>query len=360
MSSAYMQWAKEGSASRFNLATSGVASCALADLGVKLDSLALSRPGGYGYPPLQDALAKHCGVGVKNIVAADGTSMANYLAMAAVLEPGDEALVEHPTYELLLAALAYLGANIRRFRRSPDAGFALDPDEVERAVTPQTRLIVITNLHNPSSALADDATLRPIGDIARRVGARVLIDEVYLDGAFGLAPRSAFHLGSEFVATSSLTKVYGLSGLRCGWILAEPELARRMWRLNDLFGVNQAHAAEQLSVAALANIDRVRARSRCLLEANQEIVNQFLAARDDLIGRPVSCGTTVFPRLLSGSADRFCELFRSKYEGTVVPGSFFEMPDHFRIGLGGQTATLRASLDRLRAALDEFRSMEVH
>ena len=93
---------------------------------------------------------------------------------------------------------------------------------------------MITNLHNPSSAFADEATLRAVGEIARRVGARVLVDEVYLDAAFELAPRSAFHLGPEFVVTNSLTKVYGLSGLRCGWVLAEPELARRMWLLNDL------------------------------------------------------------------------------------------------------------------------------
>jgi aspartate/methionine/tyrosine aminotransferase len=355
MSSAYMQWAKTRQTARFNLATSGLVTDPLSGLPVKLEDLApLTRGGGYGYPPLQEALASHCGVSTANVMAADGTSMANYLAMATILEPGDEVLVEHPTYELLLAALGHLQSDVRRFPRRPDSDFALDPVEIERALTPRTRLIVITNLHNPSSAFSDDASLRVIGEIAKRAGARVLVDEVYLDAAFELAPRSAFHLGPEFVITNSLTKVYGLSGLRCGWVLAEQELARRMWLLNDLFGVNQAHPAERLSTIALQNFEPIRSRSRALLERNRQLLNQFLATRNDLDVRPMHFGTVIFPRLLSGPVDKFCELFREKYDGTVVPGSFFEMPDHFRLGIGAETDAVAASLERLGAALDEF------
>jgi aspartate/methionine/tyrosine aminotransferase len=360
MSSVYMQWAKTRQAARYNLATSGLITHPLSGLPVRLEDLApLARGGGYGYPPLQEALAAHSGVSIANVVAADGTSMANYLAMAAILEPGDEVVVEHPTYELLLAALGYLQAEVRRLPRRPESGFALDPAEIERAVTPRTRLIVITNLHNPSSAFADEANLRSIGEIARHVGARVLVDEVYLDAAFEIAPRSAFHLGSEFVITNSLTKVYGLSGLRCGWVLAEPELTRRMWLLNDLFGVNQAHPAERISVIALQNFEKIRSWSRALLDRNRRLVNEFLATRKDLEVRPLQFGTVVFPRLLTGSVDSFCELFREKYDGTVVPGSFFEMPDHFRLGIGGESDALAASLERLGAALDEFRNLTI-
>jgi aspartate/methionine/tyrosine aminotransferase len=355
-SSTYMHWAKTRQGARFNLATSGLITYPLSGLPVKLDDLApLARGGSYGYPPLQEALATHCGVATENVVAADGTSMANYLAMAAIVEPGDEVLVEHPTYELLLAALGHLQAEIRRFPRHASTGFALDPAEIERAVTPRTRLIVITNLHNPSSTFADEAALRAIGDIARRVGARVLADEVYLDAAFEIAPRSAFHLGPEFVITNSLTKVYGLSGLRCGWVLAEPELARRMWLLNDLFGVNQAHPAERISVIAFQNFGKLRAWSRALLEKNRLALNQFLATRNDLEIQPLKFGTVVFPKLLTGPVDIFCELFREKYDGTVVPGSFFEMPDHFRLGIGGEPDAVAASLERLGTALDHFR-----
>ncbi len=355
MSSAYMQWAKNRSSSRYNLATSGLRSYPLAGLPVTIEDLdPLARAGSYGYPPLTEALAAHQGVAVENVVTAAGTSMSNMLAMAAILEPGDEVLVEHPTYELLLSALGYLQADIRRFSRRAETGFALDPAEVERAITSKTRLIVISNLHNPSSAFATEEQLREVGALARSRGALVLVDEVYLDAAFHLKPRPSIHLGQEFVVTSSLTKVYGLSGLRCGWILAERDLARRIWLLDDLFDVNMAHPAERLSVVVFQNFERVREQARALLETNRVLLNQFLIGRSDLEARPLEFGTTVFPRLLTGSVDKFCELFRDKYEGTVVPGSFFEMADHFRIGIGGETGAFEESLERLGAALDEF------
>lgn len=355
MGSAYMQWAKKRSGSRYNLATSGLRSATFAGLGLTAEEMdPITRAGDYGYPPLTEAVAAHCGVAPENVVTAAGTSMANMLAMAALVAPGDEVLVEHPTYELLLAALGYLQADVRRFSRRAETGFALEPAELERAITSRTRLIVITNLHNPSSAFCSEDTLRAVGEIARRAGARVLVDEVYLDAAFPLRPRSAALLGPEFVVTGSLTKVYGLSGLRCGWILAEPELARRVWLLDDLFDVNMAHPAERLSVAVFRNFERVREQARALLDTNRALLNRFLGGRKDLEVRRLEFGTTAFPKLLTGPVDRFCELFREKYEGTVVPGSFFEMPDHFRIGIGGETEPLRESLERLGAALDAF------
>src|SRR5437660_4997682 len=149
--------------------------------------------------------------------------MANHLAMAAILEPGDKVLIEHPAYGPILDVAHYLKATVKRFRRAEENGWAIDSDEVRRCATPKTRLIVITNLHNPTSALTPDSVLREVGDIARSIGALVLVDEVYLDAVYQRTPRTSFHLGPEFVVTSSLTKVYGVSGLRCGWILARPD-----------------------------------------------------------------------------------------------------------------------------------------
>src|SRR5205814_158258 len=200
----------------------------------------------------------------------------------------------------------------------------------------------------------DEQTLKRVGEIARNSLARVLVDEVYLDAAFELSPLSAFRLGTEFVTTNSLTKVYGLSGLRCGWILAEPDLARRIWRLNDLFGVIPSHAAERLSVIALTHLDRISTRAMGLLEANRAHLNHFLDSRTDLeVFRP-DFGTICFPRLKHASVEALCALLRQKYETTVVPGKFFEMPQHFRIGIGCKTEMLVAGLERLGAALDEL------
>ena len=124
------------------------------------------------------------------VVTAAGTSGANYLAFATLLEAGDEVLIEHPAYGLLVDALESVGAVVKRFERTHEGGYALEPEVVRRAITPKTKLIVVTNLHNPSSVLTGESVLREIGEIARSVGARVLVDEVYLDAVYENTPRT--------------------------------------------------------------------------------------------------------------------------------------------------------------------------
>ncbi len=350
----YIEWSKTRSLARFSLATSGLINYSISDLPVKMEDLEISGPSLYGYGPLQRALAIKCDVPPYNIVAAAGTSMANHLAMAALIDPGDEVLIERPAYEPLLATASYLGAEIKRFERRFEDGFAIDPDEVSRNISPRTRLVVITNLHNPSGAFTDNDRINRIGEIALSVGARVLVDEVYLEATYDQSPRSAFHLGEQFVTTSSLTKAYGLSGLRCGWVMAESTLAHQMWKLNDLFGVVPAHTAERLSVIALKNLERIGERAQELLETNRKLINKFLDSRDDLEAVRPQFGTIVFPRLKRGGVDDLCSVLREKYETSVVPGRFFEMPDHFRVGIGCTTETLIEGLKRLGAALDEI------
>lgn len=352
--SKYMAWAKISSNARFNLATSGLANVRLEELNVELRDLELTRDGGYGYEPLQAALAARLGVGRESIVTAIGTSLGNHLAMAAVINPGDEVLIEQPTYEPLLALARYLGAKISRFDRRFENEFRVLPEEVERKMTSRTRLIVLTNMHNPTGVLSTQETLRELGELVKRTSARVLVDEVYLEALFAERPATAFTLGPEFVTTSSLTKAFGLSGIRCGWIVAEPELAQTIWRLNDLFGVMPAHPAERLSVIALNQLAEIGARAEARLKKNRALVYDFLDTRSDLEAVRPEFGTIVFPRLKRGSADSFCKLLREKYETSVVPGSFFELPNHFRIGFGNDPEILQEGLVSLGAALDEM------
>ncbi len=319
---------------------------------VRLEDLELSGSDGYGYPPLQRAIADKAGVSPDWVVAATGCSMANQLAMAAAFEPGDEVLIEQPTYELLVTTAEYLGAKVRRFVRRFEEGFRLDPQEVAQAITADTRLIVITNLHNPSSALTDDETLAAVGEIARSAGARVLVDEIYLETQYSTPWRSSIHLGDHFIVTTSLTKAYGLSGLRCGWILAQPELARAMWHINDLHGVNAAYPAELLSVIAMRHLREIGEPYEKRLATNRQIAYRWLDERTEMrVARP-PIGTTLFPKLWGDNSEAFCNLLRDKYEVGVVPGRFFESPAHFRMFLGAETPVFTEALARIGAALD--------
>jgi aspartate/methionine/tyrosine aminotransferase len=354
MQSDYMHWAKFKPPVRYGLTGSEVQHFRLDRFPISIAELDLDGASHPRYPPLRERIAAQYDVSVEQVVAADGTSMANFVAMATLIEPADEVLIEHPTYELLTSAARFLGAKIKRFERKPTDAFRLDPAAIEAMLSPRTRLIVITNLHNPSSVLAEEAELRAIGELAARVGARVLVDEVYLDSA--VPPRrSAVHLGPDFVCTNSLTKVYGLSGLRCGWILAEPDLAERMWRLNDLFGVNQAHPAERLACIAFDRIDEVIGDTPALLDRNRRIFNDFVASRADLACTPAEHGITAFPRWAGGDTQRLDDRLREHYDASVVPGRWFEMSDHFRVGFYPPTDEFVETLSRLGRVLDDLR-----
>jgi aspartate/methionine/tyrosine aminotransferase len=348
----YMQWAKLHSKSRFNLATSGVGAYPLRELPVTIDQLEINGDNSYGYAPLQQAIAAKHGVDPACVVEAAGTSMANHLTMAALIDPGDEVLIESPTYELVVSAARYLRAKIVRFPRREENGFAVDPEEIRKTITAKTKLVFLTNLHNPSSVLTSDNILRQVGEIAAIAGAKVVIDEVYLDAVYENTPRTSFHLGKNFVVTNSLTKVYGLSGLRCGWILAQPDLARAMYELNDLFAATPVHPTEILGVIAFQNLDKIRKRARKIVEADRAALKSFLDANAAHVAAVRSpYGTTCFPKLLHGDVAELLQRLRTTFETTVVPGQFFEMPDHFRIGMGVDHNMFTDGLQRLTQAL---------
>jgi len=353
--SEYMNWAKTRSSARFNLATSGLENLKLKDLQFSADELELTGESGYGYPPLVDTIAGRFSVSRECVVTAAGTSFANHLAMAALVETGDEVLLESPIYEPLLALANYLGCEVRRFQRRFEDGFAINADEVERNLTSKTRLIVITNFHNPSGVLTKQETLKELRELARRRSIRVLVDEVYLEMLFAEAPQTSFHLGEEFIVTSSLTKAFGLSGLRCGWILAAPELAQKMWRLNDLFAATPVHIAERLSLAAFKQLPQIADKAKARLDYHRKLLNEFLDSREDLETIRPASGSIMFPRLKDGEGARFCDRLRDAYETSVVPGRFFEMPAHFRIGMGGDSEVFLQGLDRIGSALDDLR-----
>jgi len=349
-----MEFAKLRTGARYNLATSGMKSYPLAELPVRLEDLEIDGTDSYGYGPLNERLARLNGVQTECVVAAAGASMANHLAMAATVEPGDEVLIERPTYELLVSLAKYLGASVRYFERRMEDGFRIDPQEVERQMTPGTKLIAITNLHNPSGALVDESTLCALGDIAKHVNAFVLVDEVYLETCYEERPRPAVHLGKQFLVTSSLTKGYGLSGLRCGWVLAAPAVAERMWHIHDLYGVNAAHPAERISVIALDNLERVAERAKLILETNRRTLDEFLASRDDLEYYRPKFGTVILLKARRCQADELCRLLLDKYETCLAPGSYFDIPNGFRVGIGGDPEVTSEGLRRLGLALDEL------
>jgi aspartate/methionine/tyrosine aminotransferase len=354
-----MEWAKHRPSPRWDLAGSNILACSIDDLPGARDAIAFEGHNEDGYAPLLDSIAARYGVTTTQVTTAQGASGANFLVCAALLEAGDDVLVEMPGYDPLLGTPRLLGARVNRFTRDSADHFALDPDRVRRAMTARTRLIVVTTPHNPSGVIADPAALNEIGRIAERNGAHVLLDEVYLDASASSSRADStsgltFAARSEaFACTNSLTKSFGLSGLRCGWILSAPDVAERIRRARDVVDGTGSIVTERLSTLAFTQFDRLLARARKLLAINGQMVREFLDSRPDLDCAP-SGGTVVFPRLRgTDDSTSFAERLLAERETAIVPGHFFQAPAHFRLGFCGATESLRGGLDAIAAALDE-------
>ena len=345
-----MEWAKTRPVPEIDLAGSNILACSIDDLPAGLDAVALDGANDNGYAPLIEAIGARYKVDPERVTTAGGTSGANFLVFAALLDAGDDVLVERPGYDPLLGAARMFGARTVRFDRVFDAGYALDPERVRAAMTPRTKVIVITNPHNPTGVAVDPAALDEVGRIAEAAGARVLVDEVYRD-VTGDSGEPAAARGDVFVTTSSLTKSYGLSSLRAGWTIAAPDLTYRIRRARDVVDGTGAIVAERLAVLAFEHLDTLYLRARAILARNKELADAFLTAHPELEWVP-SSGTIVFPRI-KGEADAtpFVERLLQERHTALGPGSFFEAPAHFRLGYGGEADRIREGLARVSAAL---------
>lgn len=348
----YMEWARHRPHPEVDLAGSNLLACTLDDLPGGREAVDIEGESPDGYLPLIEAIAARYGVASDRVATASGCSGANFLACAALIEAGDDVLIERPAYDPLIAAAVMLGARVRFFERRFEQGYALDPDRVEAALGANTRMVILSSPHNPSGVLASRASLDALARVAEKTGIHVLVDEVYLDAALGEKHPPAATLSPSFLSSNSLTKSWGLASLRCGWTLASPEIAQRIRRARDAVDVWGPIPSDRLSVLAFRNLDRLAARARALVEANSRLATDFLAARKDLEWVP-SRATLAFPRFADGrAADPFARRLLERYGTAVSPGSFFDSPAHFRISLGGATEKLRRGLDGISACLD--------
>ncbi len=350
--SPYVAWMKRAPEVTYNLMGSNLLHCQVEDLPGARERLRLDDLHEEGYAPLVEAIAARYDVAPERVSLSTGASGANFLACGALLSTGDEVVVERPTYDPLLAIPRFLGARIHRFDRVFEEDFQIDPDRVANAVSARTRLIIVTNLHNPTGALTARDRLAELGEVAESVGARVLVDEVYLESVHGADVAPAAKISPTFISTSSLTKAYGLSGLRAGWSLADSELSEAMKRVRDIVDGVGSFPSELLALLAFENLPALKERARRILEPNFALLDEFMTGRSELEWVAPVGGSVGFPRI-PGLKDtwEFVETLRDRYQTGVVPGRFFEMPTHFRVAMGGERDVLEQGLARLGEAL---------
>jgi aspartate/methionine/tyrosine aminotransferase len=351
-----MEWHKTRGAAAIDLCRSGITPRPLTDLDLRLEDLELSGNDVYGYPPLLEKIAGRYGVETANVVTTLGTSNGIFVTCSALLSTGDRVAVERPAYEPVRAVPEAFEPAVVRFERRHDTGWTIDPDEFEAALPDGTSLILLTNPHNPTGQfLADDEVIR-LAERAAAKGAWLLIDEVYRGFLDGKRATTAFGLADNILVSSSLGKVYGLGDLRCGWVLAPPDLAERMRRIIDYINVEGVFIGERTATLAFDRLDALRELDRPLVEGNRELVADFMrtaVARGWLSWVEPPGGVIIFPRIeIPMSGDELAAIVLRDFDTALTPGSFFEAPDHFRLGFAGDPGELATGLEYVGRVLE--------
>ena len=355
----YLTWAKSAPRVAINLARSGIDHCPASLLGLRASDLVTSLPVHYGYAPLLNAIARRYDVTPAHVLTlSGGTSFANYVGCAAALDgqpPRSDVIVERPTYEPLWRIPRVFGHRVRRLERRFSARYAIDLDRFASLITPRTRLAIVSNLHNPSGMRIPMATVRRMASLLARVGAYLLVDEVYLECMFGSHPESCVHAGPNVIVTNSLTKAYGLDGLRAGWILGPTEVIRRAGRINDYMTNNGVAPGEQMALAAFRRHREIDRRAHAILDRNLDRLRRYVESEPRLHVHVPEGGNVVFPRIpASLDSAAFAAHLVRKYSTLVVPGAMFEAPRHVRISFGCAPAQLVKGLDNLSRAMDDL------
>lgn len=353
----------------YNLAESGVHPLTIAELlemaeGDRgLEALSAVRLG-YGWangaPPLREAIATlYDGVELDALAVTNGSAEANFVALWELVEPGSEVVVLLPTYMQSPGLVRMLGGRVREVWLREELGWQPDPDEIRAAFGATTKAVVVTNPVNPTGSVLSPEARSAIVESCERTGAWILADEVYA-GAELDGPRTPSFFGAteRVIATGSLSKAYGLPGLRFGWALAGQQMAERLWARTDYTTIGHGPLTEYLATTALepSARERILRRTREHLTSNLPLVDE-LAAAGLIRYRPPDAGAIAWVRYLAEiPSGQLADRLRRERDVLVVPGEHFGMEGFLRLGYGADTDTVRHGLAGLADFLRDLTS----
>ena len=346
------------------LADSGMAPPKIEELGFKAEQLSFYSAERTDAPDrARELLGKRYGLPPEKILLAVGCSGANFFAASALLNPGDEALLERPVYEPLLRVVEACGANVRFVDRRPENDFDLFPEDLEKAITRKTKLVFITNMHNPTGRRISPGQMKAMGEIAARRGAYVIADEIYLeflrcaegaDVPTKIPSGAALH--ENIMATSGFSKVYGIAGPRLGWVLGNAEVLKRAYDV--LRGAIGQYATTSVNIlnVVLEKEAYLRERTLRLMGGRMEMVRRWCESRGDLKFIPPAGSGICFVGLPAGvDSMRFCERLIEEYKTLIVPGDFYHAPGYVRVSALPPKEAIEVGLANASALLDKMK-----
>ncbi len=349
---------------RFNLSESGVHPLSIGELlelaGAAAQPLLDVRLG-YSQSNGTDLLrqriaALYPGASADQVLVTTGSSEANFVTCWRLLEPGDTVAVMLPNYLQTWGLAQNFGAAVRGFSLHPERQWEPVAEEIRSAIVPGTKLVVVTNPHNPTGHVLSEEMRRVILARTAEVGAWLLADEVYQGAELdGRTTPSFWGSYERLIVVNGLSKAYGLPGLRIGWIVAPPALVAETWARHDYTTIGPAGASDHLAALALAPPVRTRLleRTRAILRTNYPVLEQWLRRfGDTFTWHAPQAGAICLVRYRQAlDGPDIVERARAEHSVLLVPGEHFGLPNHLRLGFGEELGHFREALAETARAL---------
>lgn len=307
-----------------------------------------------GSDRFKSLVAKHYkNVSPDNVLQMNGATGANLIAMMAVVEPGDHVVSMLPTYQQLYDLPRALGANVDFVHLSPQKDWLFDIEQLENLVNPNTKLITLNNANNPTGRIIKTDLLQKIVEIARRVGAYVLVDEVYLPMDKELSFTSIADIYERGIATNSLSKSFSLPALRTGWIIAPDELMDKLRTLRDYTMISNGNILDRLSVIALEHSEQIMERNHQIVKDNLHVYTKWVQNEPNVSLIQPDHVPISFLQIHTGvSTEAFCLGLLKEKGVLLVPGEAFEQPGFVRLGYCCDSDVLKKGLSLISEYLN--------
>jgi aspartate/methionine/tyrosine aminotransferase len=327
----------------------------------QLDIDLANLPLRYGYhlgsPDLRNQIAEqYDGLESSHVIVTNGASEANFVIVASLVEPGDHVIVEHPNYPSLYEVPRSLGCEVSLSRLRPENGFRPDLTELEALITPNTKLISLTHPNNPTGSMISLQELETAIDLAESHDIHLLFDETYRELAFGDRLPGAATLSSKVVSISSMSKSYGLPGIRIGWLATKDQaILDGALAIREQLSIANGAINEEIALSVLRKKGEFILRARQHVSDNFATVSSWMDSQDKLEWVPPEAGVVALPWIKPGvlsDPENAYHALVEQYKTFVIPGRCFEMDNHFfRLGYGGTAGELARGLENIGKAL---------
>jgi capreomycidine synthase len=327
-----------------------------------LDRIVLRDSRTLGSPDLRTAIGNRwCNGNAERVMATNGSSEANYLIMHSLLNPGDEVVVLDPSYQQLYSIAETIGCKLKHWRLRFENSFRPDLGEARHLIGPQTRMIVVNFPHNPTGASLTPAEQDELIELAAGAGAYLVWDAVFSELTYDspVLPDSGERYDRS-ITLGTLSKAYGLPGLRVGWCLAAPDVLDRLVRLRDYTTLALSPLVEHVATRAIENGDLLLEPRLAQARQNLDLLVSWANHHSEFVSmvRPQG-GVCVFMRV-HGVADveNFCRQLAEEHRVLLVPGTSFGQPGYVRLGFGCSTRDLTEGLSRLSEHFHKYRQFQ--